>query len=209
MNENEVDSAWEEAYSQGEQLNGYPYDSIVSFVFKNKPALSLNENVKVLELGYGAGNNLQFLCKEGFDVFGIDSSPTAHKIANDRLSLNDYKAKLTLSSFKVLPYTNSFFDLIFDRASVTHVPYEIASSVFREVERCLKVNGSFYTELWSNKTNANLFKNYQLTTFYDRKMIMGILPNSLEIKSFTVNTVVSDKPEEEIIEKFCLTIVKK
>ena len=47
MNENEVDSAWEEAYSQGEQLNGYPYDSIVSFVFKNKPALSLNENIKV------------------------------------------------------------------------------------------------------------------------------------------------------------------
>ena len=73
-----IDPAWEEAiYSQGRHLNRYPFDAVVSFVYRYRPKVRAPQQIRILEVGCGAGNNLWFAAREGFDVAGIDGSDSA------------------------------------------------------------------------------------------------------------------------------------
>ena len=64
-------------YSHGQQLNRYPFDSVVSFVYGFCPKQKSPEDTDVVEIGCGAGNNLWFAAREGFSVSGVDASPSA------------------------------------------------------------------------------------------------------------------------------------
>ena len=62
-----MESFWEKTiYASGKQLNLYPYDSVVSFIFRSYPRQKPRHQVHVLEIGCGAGNNLWFISREGF-----------------------------------------------------------------------------------------------------------------------------------------------
>jgi ubiquinone/menaquinone biosynthesis C-methylase UbiE len=142
---------WEkEIYSKNKQLNKYPYDSIVSFVFRKFGHLSLEERykIKILEVGCGACNNICFLSEEGFDTYGIDISKSAIEFGINRLKQKKLKADLKIGSFSELPYKNDYFDLIIDRLSITQSPQLINESL-SSINRVLKENGLFYTEFFN------------------------------------------------------------
>lgn len=73
-------SIWEQIHSQ-RAWGRYPNEELVKFIGKNFFRIPKEErqNIKILELGCGQGANLWFLAKEGFDVYGIDISPSAIK----------------------------------------------------------------------------------------------------------------------------------
>jgi tRNA G46 methylase TrmB len=63
---------WELNYSEGNRVARYPYTEVVSYVISNfGKDLRSNKPLKALELGFGAGNHIAFLAKEGFETFGI------------------------------------------------------------------------------------------------------------------------------------------
>jgi hypothetical protein len=64
--ERTFDPVWDEIYGQGRHFNHYPYDAVVSFVFNNRPGDRPRDQVRVLEVACGAGNNLWFAAREGF-----------------------------------------------------------------------------------------------------------------------------------------------
>ena len=68
------DPVWDEIYGSGQQLNRYPFSSVVTFLFRNRPRDKDRAATRILEVGCGAGNNLWFAAREGFDVSGIDAS---------------------------------------------------------------------------------------------------------------------------------------
>ena len=78
------DAIWERLYQAGgRHRNRYPFDSVVQFVFRHRPKdVPVNE-VRILEVGCGAGNNLWFAALEGFQVTGIDASETAIDLVFD------------------------------------------------------------------------------------------------------------------------------
>ena len=54
-----LDSSREESvYSRGAQLNRYPFEVVVGFVFRYAAKAGPREDVDVLEVGCCAGNNL-------------------------------------------------------------------------------------------------------------------------------------------------------
>src|SRR6266536_3320200 len=116
-----IDPAWErDIYGAGRQLNRYPFDAVVSFVFANAPAKPRSET-KILEIGCGAGNNLWFAAREGFAVTGIDTSPSAIAYARDRFRSERLAGEFHVAPFSSLPFPDDRFDLVIDRAAVSYV----------------------------------------------------------------------------------------
>ena len=150
----DFDTTWRDIYARGEQLNLYPYDRVVAFVMKHFAKRRKTETIKVLEIGCGAGNNLWFAAREGFDVTGLDASEDAIHFAQSRFIEDGLDGQFVVGSFSDLPFSDLEFDLVIDRAAVTNVNIEIAKTVVTEVHRVLKNDGIFYSEVFSDLASS-------------------------------------------------------
>ena len=95
---------WEDIYSSGRHLNRYPWDSVVSFIYRFKPNVEPRSKVNVLEIGFGSGSNLWFAAREGFSVFGVEFSPSAVEFATNRFKSDSLSGNLRLGDFCSLPF---------------------------------------------------------------------------------------------------------
>ena len=162
---------WEEnVYIKNKQINKYPYTSIISSVIRFTKD---RNDKKTLDIGCGCGNNIKFLYECGFDCYGIDISKTAINIANNFLK-ND-NIKLSVCDSKKTLYDNNYFDLIIDRASITHNALYFSDCI-KEVERIIKKDGIFITHVfglnctdkeYGEKINNNLYINFEDGDFKD------------------------------------------
>ena len=145
------DPIWEnEIYGRGQALNRYPFDSVVTFVFRHAPRHKPRAAVRVLEIGCGAGNNIWFLAREGFQAYGIDGSATAIAHARDRLAYERLAADLRVGDFTELPYDDSLFDLVIDRGALVCVGRSAAARAVAEVARVLAPGGRFFCNPYSS-----------------------------------------------------------
>jgi 2-polyprenyl-3-methyl-5-hydroxy-6-metoxy-1,4-benzoquinol methylase len=155
----EFDDIWNDIYSAGEQLNRYPWSSVVSFLFRFYPREKPRSSVKILEIGCGAGNNIWCAAREGFDVTGIDASEPAIQYAKMRFEEEGLSARLDVGSCRSLPYEKDEFDIVIERAALTHVPKPVAFDAVREVARVLRPGGYFYSEIFSDRTSTEGCEN--------------------------------------------------
>lgn len=125
----------------------YPNESFLSFFGINYFTLTPNErsDVKVLELGCGLGANLWAVAREGFRAYGIDIAPTAVKLCKQLLSDWGVVADVKVGNMTCLSFPENMFDLIYEVLSLTHLPWSEHSIVWREVYRCLKPGGKFFS----------------------------------------------------------------
>lgn len=181
-------SSWEtNIYSQGKQLNKYPYDSVVSFIFKNYSKLSEIEkrNIRVLDLGCGSGNNSLFLSDFGFETYGIDISPSAIEFAEKESDKLRAKINFTIGNINKLSYEDNFFDLVIDRSSLTCCPEENLEETINEISRVLKVNGILKTFDFFNEFSSEDFKKDLKYTYGN----INFSPNFIQLlnKNFRID----------------------
>jgi SAM-dependent methyltransferase len=122
------DSSWERIYSGSQHLSVWPWSDVVSFVNRYVP--SAGGGRKVCELGCGAGANIPLFERRGDDYHGVEGSET---MVNElKKKFHAYADKIVCGDFtSSIPFEGEF-DLILDRASLTHNDTE-------SIERCLKV----------------------------------------------------------------------
>ena len=142
MSELEFQEIWEEKYSTGHKSN-YPWDIVVSFVFRNRPKAKEILDTFLLEVGFGTGNNLWFAAREGFQVSGIEASKSAVAISKKRLEDEGLRGDLRQGSFTKLPFQNDHFDMAFDRHSLACVNKDNQMKAIQEIRRCLNIGGKF------------------------------------------------------------------
>jgi SAM-dependent methyltransferase len=143
---------WErEIYSRGRQLNRYPYDSVVSFLFRWRPREKQAGLTKVLEVGCGAGNNLWFAAREGFRVAGIDASPSAIAFARQRFENEGLEGDLEVGSFAELPWADASFDLAIDRCSLACASVEQQRIALAQLHRVLRPGGMLFHNGYSDR----------------------------------------------------------
>ena len=151
---------WEEKiYGEGKHLNRYPYDCVVSFIYNYYPKDKAKENVNIIEIGCGAGNNIWFCAKEGFKVAGIDISKTAIDYAKNRLRQENLKGDLRQGSFTELPWEKELYDIGIDRCSTVCVGLEEQKIAIAEMYRVLKKGGLFFFNGYSCNHTSAMSKN--------------------------------------------------
>ncbi len=126
----------------------YPNESLIQFIASRFFSLPYEKrkNVKILEVGCGSGANLWMMAKEGFHVYGLDSSETALELARAHLSEKwDVSAEFAKGSFTNLPYDNDMFDAVVDVVSLQHLTIADARNALTEIARVLKPGGEFFS----------------------------------------------------------------
>ena len=148
-----IDPVWEKKYSKGhKQL--YPWDTVVSFVFKNVPKNCFRKKIKILELGFGTGANLRFAAREGFKVFGVEGSKSAVSIAKKFFKSEKLSGDLRLGDFTKLPFANEYFDLVIDRGSLCCVGNNAQIKAIADANRVLKKGGRFLHYTYGKKDSS-------------------------------------------------------
>lgn len=142
MNSSTVD--WEkDIYRAGLQLNRWPYSEVVSAFSRRRSTWPEREAPRVLEIGFGAGNNLWFLAEAGFDVAGIEYSATAVAHAQARLADLGLTADLRIGDLKELPFEDNSFDFVLDRGALTQNLHADVRAAAEDIYRVLVPDGEF------------------------------------------------------------------
>jgi SAM-dependent methyltransferase len=137
-----LDPVWERKYASGHQER-YPWDVVVSFVFRNRPRERPTSDVTILEVGFGTGNNLWFAAREGFRVCGVEGSASAVTNAQRRFVADRLEGDLRVGDFTDLPFATTSVDLAIDRGSLTCAGRTAAHRAVTEIHRVLRTGGRF------------------------------------------------------------------
>lgn len=193
---------WElDVYSQGKQLNHWPFSDVVSAFYLERALWDKAWQPRVLEVGCGAGNNLWALAELGFQCYGIDISQSAISYGTKRLEDLGLEVNLLEGTMINLPFEDKFFDFVLDRAAVTQVARDEVSKCLHEVHRTMKVGGKLYSfglfgddhsdrefgQLQSNGSYDNfsqgVFARVGLTSFFSESELQSLFTDfsNLEI----------------------------
>jgi ubiquinone/menaquinone biosynthesis C-methylase UbiE len=150
----EVHAIWEDIYAEGKALNRYPFDQVVSFIYRNYSRNKPRSATKILEIGCGAGNNLWFAAREGFNVAGIDGSQHAIEFARKRFADEGLQGDLRIGDFGSLPFESDSYDFVIDRCALTCSSFASARKTIEEVRRVLAPGGSFFFNPYSDRHSS-------------------------------------------------------
>lgn len=150
-------AVWEALYASGHRQR-YPWDMVVSFVYRHAPRDRHRADIHILEVGCGAGANLWFAAREGFSVAGVDLSETAIAAAKARLAEEGLSGDLRVGDFRSLPFADDSFDLVIDRGALTCCGTSVLRAAFDEIARTIREDGLFlftpYSDLDSSRISG-------------------------------------------------------
>ncbi|MFA5303053.1 MAG: methyltransferase domain-containing protein [Candidatus Nanoarchaeia archaeon] len=107
---------------------------------------------KVLDLGSGAGRNSILFSKNGFDVYGVDFSAKAIKLANILNKEENCNVKFSVQSVLKLGFEKGFFDLALDFGCFHHLRKSQWSNYLKNVLKVLKNESYFLLYCFSKES---------------------------------------------------------
>jgi cyclopropane fatty-acyl-phospholipid synthase-like methyltransferase len=151
---------WEKHYSEGNQLNMYPYPEVVRFI-KNSTKTFQKDELTGLDIGIGSGVHMGLLEHFGYTVTGIDFSPSSIDYAKN-FFCSDSATLICgdLKDFNKHIYRKKF-DVIVDRLSSTHTSKKIVKNIFCNPKKILNEFGKVHWSGFDDKNEHRLYAKNQ------------------------------------------------
>lgn len=136
---------WERIYSKREagSTQNYPCEDLVITINRYCSGLDAS-SMKLLDVGFGCGNNLKFLARKGFDCYGVEVSRSAVTTAVQNLAEEGLQAVLKPIENHRYPFSDHFFDIVVAWNSLPYTDEESLQSALSEIKRTLKPGGMFF-----------------------------------------------------------------
>lgn len=144
-----------------------PPDELVELVYSGKV-----RPCKTIDLGCGAGNYAIYLTGQGFEVTGVDSSPTAVKIATENAQKRGVRCRFIVADLLGdLHEIKETFDFGYDWEFLHHIFPEDREKYVKNVYNLLKPGAPYLSVCFSEKDpqfgGMSKFRKTQLgTTLY-------------------------------------------
>lgn len=133
---------WEQTYVSGDYRDHWEYEvpsqELVAILAAQVPS----RGSIALDIGCGAGRESIFLAQCGLTTIGVDISPKALEIGNERATAAGVTVDFRLGSFFDLPVDDASVDFINDRGAFHLVSEEDRPRFAAEVSRVLKPGGA-------------------------------------------------------------------
>lgn len=102
-------------------------------------------------LNIGCAHGPDFLpFKEGFELYGIDSSPEMIRLAHKYSQKFNFTAELQVADARYLPYADNIFDWTISVAALHHIKDKgEREAAFAEMRRVLKPGGEAFITVWN------------------------------------------------------------
>ncbi|AXE29231.1 hypothetical protein DK842_04470 [Chromobacterium phragmitis] len=142
---------WERQFSSGAHLSRWPWSDLVSLCRRH--ARHLPSEARILELGCGVGANIPFFLAQGWRYFAVEGSASAAaQAARDFPMLQD---AVRVADFTAeLPFSGAF-DLVVDRAALTHNCERDIRLALARVRECLVPGGLYIGVDWFSTRHAD------------------------------------------------------
>jgi cyclopropane fatty-acyl-phospholipid synthase-like methyltransferase len=148
-----MDKAWNDFYIKHGRfyLLPHPFSERVANRFKTY------EVRNVLDLGCGSGRELIFLAEKGFNVTGIDFSPSAVQLAKSWLKQKNLSGEVEVGEIgaHIAGTADSSFDAVIAINSLQYLTWQQFDSAITEINRVLKDGGLFWVVLPSENTKID------------------------------------------------------
>lgn len=149
------------SYRVKKQFLQYPDDWLIRFhniyMKKNIPA------GRVLDYGYGTGNNSVFFIDKGYEVYGTEIADGARDLVKANLIARNLDLRLLDRFYKTstdpehLPFADDYFEFIVSNQALYYLPSEsYIRKVCKELSRCLRPGGVVFFTMMGPK-------NYYIT----------------------------------------------
>ena len=130
---------WKALYASGKNDLIYPSETFVRVFARLVPGDAGPQ--RVLDYGFGTGANLIHMARRGHRVHGIEVSPHARDIAQQRLSENNLTAELVVTDDRRIPFPDDHFDVVVSWLVVYYNDEAGMRAIVRELERVTRPGG--------------------------------------------------------------------
>ena len=137
-----MEGKWNELHLMERFQPKYPSEHVVRFIFTQFPR-NLKEqcNLKILDLGCGAGRHTVFLAREGVQTYATDISEEGLIVVEKRLEDEKLQGVLKKANMEKLPFSDNFFDAIISFGVFYYNDLEGYRKAVSEMYRTLKKDG--------------------------------------------------------------------
>ncbi len=106
---------------------------------------------QALDIGTGPGHDAVFLIQHGFNVIGIDISPSAVVLARENASNAGLFGFFQQGDIRRIPVEDRFIDFVYDRGCFHVLAPKDQGTAVHEIHRVLKKGGLFLLRVFSDK----------------------------------------------------------
>jgi cyclopropane fatty-acyl-phospholipid synthase-like methyltransferase len=173
-----MQSQWEDFYKSHNYFHLQPHEALKALVSK----CTQQDFSRVLDLGCGAGTDLLYLAEKGFEVTGVDFSPSAASNAEDLLQSKGFTGKIYIDNLfdKITTFKPGEFDAVIAIKALEYTDDEtLFVDAISQVADVLVENGLFLLVITGQEAKADLEVEAQL--FLEEEQISTIVSRQFNI----------------------------